>query len=873
MNKTGSSGDPAVFSTTFVDCIFLSGSITNAGTVDPFINDSDPWFDFGNLINADDDADAEFIVVEFNALVLNVSANQAGVTHSNDFTVHEGGELVGNATNLSITLVEPRLEITKTFSSETATINETVGVTLVVRNAGTSTAHDVIIEDLFPTSTIQAVSEGITPPDFTFFSELSGGNRVIRFSGGPIEVGGERTFTFSVTTGASFPSGSTYVNTATITQATTLEGESEFERDLPDVDAQDTLTSISPDLVLTKGDGIFSLEPGQITIYTITIENVGLHEAINITVSDEVPAGTTFSAAGSTSGWSCADGDTAGTVCTFEIDSLASGAVTSLDFALKVNDPVGAEIIQIENIASVTDDGTFGEDPTPENNSDNDVDNLQGAEPRLEVDKTDTLIIDANDSGNASAGDTLRYTITITNNGNQAAGNVIFTDTPPAHTSLVVGSVTTTQGNITIGNDEGHSSVRVEIGDLVGAGGSATVTFDVRINDPLPSGVTFVENQGFVNGDNFPEEPSDDPDNPDEDDPTLTLLDTAFIKVLTETNQNFTENLDVAIGEIVTYQVSLYVPPGQTRQVLLSDTLPRGLALVDCLSIASSSDELVSDRPDGLAGACESFFVREEPEDSPNEADPGRYFEFDLGNLINTSDSVEIITITYRVVVLNSLENQNGTSLNNSVVWSFQGGSLSAAAQPVRVVEPDLQVVKSANNTIVSNGDVITFTLTVSHTAFSRADAHNIELLDYLPEELEYVAGSFTQISGAPAMLDDSDPLNLRATWEEFPLNAEAAVLQFRALVTDLSPLYDVRNTATLTWTSLPGDVSDNLSIYNDLSNERSFEPGSELDNFGDDDEVIIQAPPPAPRPTPILVPTSVPATTPRPQPTLPATK
>ena len=47
-----------------------------------------------------------------------------------------------------------------------------------------------------------------------------------------------------------------------------------------------------------------------------------------------------------------------------------------------------------------------------------------------------------------------------------------------------------------------------------------------------PAGTTYVENQGFLTGCNFPEEPSDDPDYPEEDDPTITLLDGALIKAV-----------------------------------------------------------------------------------------------------------------------------------------------------------------------------------------------------------------------------------------------------------------------------------------------------------------------------------------------------
>ena len=70
----------------------------------------------------------------------------------------------------SIDLIEPVMQITKTFDPDQAAINETVEIDLVVTNIGTSPAYDVIIEDPYPTSIFQSVAEVTTPGDFTFSS-------------------------------------------------------------------------------------------------------------------------------------------------------------------------------------------------------------------------------------------------------------------------------------------------------------------------------------------------------------------------------------------------------------------------------------------------------------------------------------------------------------------------------------------------------------------------------------------------------------------------------------------------------------------------------------------------------------------------------
>ncbi len=124
--------------------------------------------------------------------------------------------------------------------------------------------------------------------------------------------------------------------------------------------------------------------------------------------------------------------------------------------------------------------------------------------------KTAVLAIDQNGNGQADPGDRLTYAVTITNGGPVAALAVVFSDTPDANTALLVGSVTTTLGTVTTGNGAGDATIGVDLGTL-GAGASATIGFVVMIDDPLPSGVTSVSNQGLLVGANLVATPTDDP--------------------------------------------------------------------------------------------------------------------------------------------------------------------------------------------------------------------------------------------------------------------------------------------------------------------------------------------------------------------------
>ncbi len=148
-----------------------------------------------------------------------------------------------------------------------------------------------------------------------------------------------------------------------------------------------------------------------------------------------------------------------------------------------------------------------------------------GTTSTLTAIKTGALLIDSDGDGLIEAGETIRYTITITNpddDQNATTLGVLFNDTPDPNTNLVVGSVTTTQGSVTTGNGGGDTDVEVDIGNVLD-GAIITITFDVVVK---PGSIDPLCNQGFIThafersigiGFNLP---TDDPSTTDPNDPT-----------------------------------------------------------------------------------------------------------------------------------------------------------------------------------------------------------------------------------------------------------------------------------------------------------------------------------------------------------------
>ncbi len=235
--------------------------------------------------------------------------------------------------------------------------------------------------------------------------------------------------------------------------------------------------------MITKDDGGVHTEVGGVVIYTLDYANVGNQDAIGVTITDTVPAHTTFNIGSSTAGWSCAPNLNAGSLCTYPIGDFDVGDTGSIDFAVTVDDPVPAGVDQIENTAWIQDDGSNGPDPTPENNKDDDNTPLD-AEPDLMITKDDGGV-------RTEPGGIVVYTLDYANVGDQDATGVTITDTVPTYTTF--NSVNSTSGWSCVPSFNAGSLCTYTVGAL-GVGESGSADFAVMVDEPLPAGVMEIEN-------------------------------------------------------------------------------------------------------------------------------------------------------------------------------------------------------------------------------------------------------------------------------------------------------------------------------------------------------------------------------------------
>src|SRR5438445_786144 len=303
------------------------------------------------------------------------------------------------------------------------TVGQSISFTLVVANAGPSTATSVQVTYTPTNLTITNVSGGgCAALPCTIASLASGANVTINVTATINSVG---AFDNSATATAAQPDPNPSNNTDNTGNGGTTSASA-------DVSVNKTVVTAGPYTI------------GQSLTYTLFVANAGPSTATNVQVTD-TPSNLTIT---NVSGGGCA-----ALPCT--IASLASGANTTITVTATIN-AAGA----FDNSSTVS-ANEF--DPNLGNNTDN-TGNGGTASASADVSVNKTLVT----AGPYTVGQTLTYTLVVANAGPSTATNVQVTDTP---------------SNLTITNVSGGgcAALPCTIASLA-SGANATITVTATIN-------------------------------------------------------------------------------------------------------------------------------------------------------------------------------------------------------------------------------------------------------------------------------------------------------------------------------------------------------------------------------------------------------
>jgi uncharacterized repeat protein (TIGR01451 family) len=269
--------------------------------------------------------------------------------------------------------------------------------TVTVTNSGPSTATNVVVSDLLPA--------GFTFVSATPSSTVS--NNLVSWPAISLAKNAVSNFTVTAVSAA----GGNFTNIAFATSGTLDPNPTNNNGTLTNAQVRTTVAPLA-DVAVFKA-GSTNVNAGSAVVYTITATNMGPSTASNVVVRDNLPAGVTFQSA--SGGYTLSNN-----VVTWPGVTLAMGA--SVNFTLTMTAPASGSFV---NVASGTSD-------TPDPNMNNNNGSAAGSRVSTSVTPVADLIVLLSGPTNVIVGNSLVYTIVVTNGGPSTASNIVVEDNLPA---------------------------------------------------------------------------------------------------------------------------------------------------------------------------------------------------------------------------------------------------------------------------------------------------------------------------------------------------------------------------------------------------------------------------------------------------------
>lgn len=377
-----------------------------------------------------------------------------------------------DASSMATVQIGADVAVTKSGPA-TVAAGTTASYTVTVVNNGPSDAMNVTLTDTLPPNTTLATAMQTSGPLFNCTQPAAGGTGTISCSIATLATGATATFAFTFNVSAATPPGS-LENTATVTSTS--------NDPTPGNNSSTTAAAVgtNADVTISK-TGPATVTAGNNATYTVTARNNGPSDAASVTITDTIPAGTTFVSATQDSGpiFNCttpAVGSPGTISCT--IPTFPNASTSVFTFVVRVLPATPGPISNTAGISSPS-------DPTPGNNS-------ASAPSAVMAGTTDVSIMKTANGTSFAIGSRVTYTIVVTNDGPGIATGTTVTDVLPAGTTL--SSVSTTQGTCT-----GTTTVTCTIGTLTPL---ATATITLALNLPQTGGpVANTATVAIANGD------------------------------------------------------------------------------------------------------------------------------------------------------------------------------------------------------------------------------------------------------------------------------------------------------------------------------------------------------------------------------------
>ena len=581
-------------------------------------------------------------------LTVTAKSNAAGniVNTATASTTTVESDYQNNTSNKTIK-VNPLLadvEVLKTASKDAIKPGETFNYTITVENKGTDAAQSVKVSDVLPNSLtfVEAIaSEGDwNAPNWTI---------------GELASGATETLTLTVT--AKSNAAGNIVNTAT---ASTTTVESDYQNNTSNKTVQ--VTALSSDVEVVKSASKEAITPGETFSYTITVENKGPDAAQSVKVRDVLPNSLTFVEDNPSEGsWNAPE---------WSIGELASGATETLVLTVTAKSNAAGNIVNTATVSTTTLESNY------QNNTS--VKSIAVSQLSADLEITKTASKDQVDPE-----ESFTYTITVKNNGPDAAQSVKVIDNLPNSLNFVGADPS-----------EGNWNAPNWTMDELASGATETMVLTVTAKEDASGNVV---NTATVSSNTA------DPDS-DNNSASKTIVVNVVEKSADLEVTKTASKSPVEPGETFTYTVAVKNNgPDAAENVKIADILPSSLDVIEITpSIGNWS--------------------------APN---------WTIGTLAN--GSTQSITMSVKVN-----ENASGSIVNTATVSSTtddpnEGNNTASKVVPIEMIElsADLEITKTASRNPVKPGETFSYTISVKNNGPDAASGVSVK--DLLPSSLNLI--------------------------------------------------------------------------------------------------------------------------------------